>query len=301
MSLLSSIAKLAAKAKFKAIDKSPELFFIGGTVGLVATAVSAAKRSLSFQSILEDRREILDELEEEAKTRENYDEHQQKVDKYKVNIATGWRAFLHWLPTFLLGFGSVLLYARGFGILKTWYVSAASACATLATENETLHSIIDGQKAKDAETVGEEIEYDENGAIKQDNCPVDPEDATHWAYARIFDESNPNWEKSAEKNRFWLHQKEAYANFLLKKRGYLFLNEVYELLGFRKEDAGQVLGWVYYENPEEARFHGSDNEVSFGLLLKDYPMTAAFQNGDERSVILRFNFDKKPVTGRVKY
>lgn len=302
MSLMTAAAKLAAKAKFKAIDKAPEIHFIVGTVGLVATAVSSAKRSLSFQKILEDRKEVLAELEEQAKHDKEYDEHQQKVDKHKVNIATGFQTFLNWLPTFLLGIGSVLAYGRGFGIIKGRYIAAAGVCAELATENETLRGIInDFKSGKKEASVGEEISYGENGEeVAANGSVVNPDDAAHWAYSRIFDESNPNWEKNAEKNRYWLHQKEAYANYLLRTRGYLFLNEVYDLLGFKKEDGGQILGWVYYDDPNEAKFYGGDNKVSFGLI-NDTPTAAAFANGYERSILLHFNFDKTPITGRVKY
>ena len=104
-------------------------------------------------------------------------------------------------------------------------------------------------------------------------------------YARFFDASCANWNKDAEYNLLFLRQQQSYANDLLKSRGYLFLNEVYELLGIPKSKEGQIVGWVYKnDNPN------GDNYVDFGL----YDGSVAknnFINGYERSVLLDFNVD----------
>lgn len=102
-------------------------------------------------------------------------------------------------------------------------------------------------------------------------------------YARYFDEESAAWTKDPESNKFFLLRTQDYANEKLRVRGYLFLNEVYEMLGMPRTRAGQVVGWVYDpDNPI------GDNYVDFGIFgLHNH----AFVNGCEKSVLLNFNVD----------
>ena len=100
-------------------------------------------------------------------------------------------------------------------------------------------------------------------------------------YARIFDERSPGWTKDPEMNKVFLLRQQEYANEKLKQQGYLFLNEVYDMLGFPRTRVGQVKGWVY----DEAYLMG-DHHVDFGLFNRD---NQHFINGRENSVLLDFN------------
>ena len=102
-------------------------------------------------------------------------------------------------------------------------------------------------------------------------------------YARFFDESCIGWTKNAEYNMMFVLQQQSYANDMLKVKGHLFLNDVYDLFGIPHTKAGQVVGWVYDEkNPL------GDNFVDFGLQLE---RNKGFINGYERVVLLDFNVD----------
>ena len=79
----------------------------------------------------------------------------------------------------------------------------------------------------------------------------------------------------------FLRRQQEYFNDKLKAQGYLFLNEVYESLGFQKTKAGQMVGWTYDEEHPNG-----DNFVDFGIYD-----SASFVNGYERSIILDFNVD----------
>ena len=46
-----------------------------------------------------------------------------------------------------------------------------------------------------------------------------------------------------EKDNYFLKHQINYANDLLKHRGYLFLNDVYDMLGYARTKTGQFLGW----------------------------------------------------------
>ena len=102
-------------------------------------------------------------------------------------------------------------------------------------------------------------------------------------YARFFDESCFEWSKDAEYNLMFLKHQQTQANALLKSRGYLFLNEVYDMLGIPRTKEGQVVGWIYdKDNPI------GDNYVDFGIY--DNP-NHEFVNGYARSTMLDFNVD----------
>ena len=84
----------------------------------------------------------------------------------------------------------------------------------------------------------------------------------------------------------FLRRQQDAANDRLKSDGYLFLNDVYEMLGFPKTKAGQMVGWIYDEkNPN------GDNFVDFGIYDISKPANSKFVNGYERSIILDFNVD----------
>ena len=102
-------------------------------------------------------------------------------------------------------------------------------------------------------------------------------------YARWFDEACIGWTKDPEFNLIYLKHQQAYANDILRAKGYIFLNEIYKILGISETKAGQVVGWIYNE-----KHPIGDNFVDFGL--KD-PRNAKFINGEESTVLLDFNVD----------
>ena len=84
----------------------------------------------------------------------------------------------------------------------------------------------------------------------------------------------------------FLKQQMNYANDVLKKRGYVFLNEVYEMLGIPKTKAGKIVGWIYDEkNPI------GDNFIDFGIYNENREKNRDFVNGYERVILLDFNVD----------
>lgn len=102
-------------------------------------------------------------------------------------------------------------------------------------------------------------------------------------YARFFDENSPNWSKDVEYNLMFLKQQQDYANSRLKAEGFLYLNDVYDMLGIPRTKAGQLVGWIYNtDNPT------GDNYVDFGLHTD---MSSEFVNGYKKTVLLDFNVD----------
>ncbi len=66
-------------------------------------------------------------------------------------------------------------------------------------------------------------------------------------YSRFFDGNNQLWMKDNVMNMFTLNNQRKYIYDLLVTRGYLFLNEAYDMLGFSRTKNGQLVGWTYKE------------------------------------------------------
>ena len=100
-------------------------------------------------------------------------------------------------------------------------------------------------------------------------------------HARWFDSSSSVWNDQMNINEYallFLKRNERYANDILRTRGYLFLNEVYDMLGLPRTVAGQIVGWRYDEH----------KTVSFNIYSKD---NSDFVNGYRHEALLDFNVD----------
>ena len=84
----------------------------------------------------------------------------------------------------------------------------------------------------------------------------------------------------------FLKDQQRYANDILKSKGHLFLNEVYDMLSIPRTKAGQVVGWIYDE-----KHPVGDNFVDFGIYDIYNERARDFVNGYERTILLDFNVD----------
>ena len=125
-------------------------------------------------------------------------------------------------------------------------------------------------------------------AIKQEETTiVEVENKRYGSkYARFFDENSHIWSGEAEHDLMFLRMQEQYANDLLKRRGHLFLNEVYDMLGIARSVEGQVVGWIYDENNTNG-----DNYVDFGIGKFNTPILKIVDKVNKTSILLDFNVD----------
>ena len=84
----------------------------------------------------------------------------------------------------------------------------------------------------------------------------------------------------------FLKAKEAWFNNILHARGphgKVYLNEVYNELGFDMTSEGQLVGWMN-NGPDEPTTY-----ISFGLYDITNPQTRRFINQQENAILLDFN------------
>lgn len=102
-------------------------------------------------------------------------------------------------------------------------------------------------------------------------------------YARFFDETCSEWTKNADYNFFFLKGQQNYWNDMLRIKGHVFLNQVYDALGFEQTPAGALVGWIWKDDRE--------NFIDFGVFDSTDRGARRFVNGVERSILLDFNVD----------
>lgn len=112
------------------------------------------------------------------------------------------------------------------------------------------------------------------------------DDKINSPYSKLFDDLCCFWTNDPETNLYFLKSRQKECNDRLKRDGYLFLNDVYQILGMEKTKIGQIVGWIYEENNKFG-----DNFVDFGVYDQKDEDCRAFVNGTEPSILLDFNVD----------
>lgn len=302
---VKSMSLTCNKIGFQLQKKSPEILVAAGIAGIIVSAVMACKATIKAQEFAEETKETLDEIHEAeengiTKAGNPYSTDDKKKDLAIAYIEAGKKYAKMYAPSILLGAASVGCIVTSHKLMKERM--AAVAAALSATDKA-----FKDYRGRVAERFGEQIEkelrynikakeikettVDEDGKEKKVKVPADVATVEGWdpsnysPYARIFDETNPQWSKDAEANRFYLSARQHQATDMLRARGHLLLNEVYDMLGFPRTKAGAIVGWLY--DPKRPEL--GDSYVDFGMYDIRRPSVADFINGHERSIILDFN------------
>lgn len=287
------------KALFKVKKHSPEILITAGVIGTVASAVMACKATTKLSDILEDSKEQINQvhnfLEDDRIPESKYSKEDGNKDLAIIYAQTGIKLVKLYAPAVALGALSITGIVASNNILRKRNIALAAAYTTVdKTFKRYRNNVIDrfGEKIDKELRYGikareiEEIVVDDDGNEKTVKKTVEAADpvSMYSDYAKIYDAGCNGWTKDAEFNLMFLRHTQAQANDILKRRGYLFLNEVYDMLGFQRTKAGQVMGWIYdEENPV------GDNFVDFGIYNTDIEKARDFVNGIERVIILDFN------------
>jgi hypothetical protein len=300
--ILWSVRKGLNKLGNRVQKSSPELLLGAGIVAVVTGAVMACKATVKAEDILAESHEKLDKIhkvaEDETYT-DTYTKEDEKKDLTIVYAQTGLKLVKVYAPAVAVGTLGVVSILASHNILHKRNVALAAAYTTVdqsfkdyrkrvverfgeRVDHELKHAI-------KAETM-EKTETTEDGKKKKVKETVDVVDKSALEgkseYARFFDERSYFYEKDAEQNLMFLKKQQNYANQLLRSKGKLFLNDVYDMLDIPRTKAGQIVGWVY--NPENPNI---DNYVDFGIYDLHCRENRDFVNGYERAILLDFNVD----------
>ena len=297
--IMNKMSRSFGRACLKFKKHSPEILVITGVIGAVASAVMACKATTKLNPVLEEAKEKIDAIHEhvaDPEVAENYTEKDTQKAIGIVYAQTGIELVKLYGPAVTLGVASIGCILASNNIIRKRNIALAAAYTTIDNGfKEYRGRVIE----RFGEELDKELKYNiktkeiEEVIVKEDGTEetvtktvqvADPNEYSE--YARFFDDGCKGWEKNSEMNLYFLRQTQNWANEVLKTKGHLFLNDVYEMLGIPKTQAGQIVGWIY-----DDKHPIGDNYVDFGIYDLYNERKRAFVNGYERTILLDFNVD----------
>lgn len=281
------ITSKAARQLLKGRKNSPHIMFGAGVVGIVATVVVASKATLQLEVVLENRKDNLEKANRlHAEGRADYSDQDYSKDIITIQTKNVIALSKLYGPAVGIGIISIGLLTGSHIVLTQRNAGLAAAYALLDKGFKEYRERVESEYGPDAE---KHIRYDvreetltQKGTTNQVKV-LRPGAGNPSVYARFFDELNPNWAKTPEYNLIFLQCQQNYANDMLRARGHIFLNEVYDMLKMERSRAGAVVGWVLN--------HDGDNYVDFGIFDGNNAKARDFVNGREGAILLDFNVD----------
>lgn len=298
--LTTNATRAFHKVGFQLKKHSPEILVVAGVVGTVASAVMACKATTKVSTIIDKTKEDVDTIHECANNpelAEEYTKEDAQKDLAIVYAQTGLKLAKLYGPSIVLGAVSITGILAGHNLLRKRNLALAAAYKAVDTGFKQYRGRV---VERFGEQMDKELKYnikaqeieettvDKKGKEKKVTKTIEVADpiAAMSPYTFCFDETCNGWVRDAERNKFFLLRQQQYANDLLKSRGYVFLNEVLDMVGINRTRAGQAVGWIY----DEANPIG-DNYIDFGIFDIHSEANRNFVNGLEKSIWLSFNVD----------
>lgn len=294
----TKLSTATGKAGLVLEKNSPEILLGIGIVSFIGTIVVACRATLKADEVLdhhaekmkdiEDAKELADSGEEDV----DYDEDLYKRDKMVQTVHTAVDLAKAYAPTVALAGLSLTCILVSRNIMQKRYLGAVAAYNAVSAAFKEYRDRVRAEAGDlmdrhyrygtELETVTVET-VDEDGKKHKEKVVQEKQDSLKLPAggAIWFDESNPNWDPNASFNLAFLRGMQCRLNDTLHTRGHLFLNEVYDALGFPHTQEGAVVGWV---------MGIGDNAVDFGLYREEN-QARKFVNGVANKILLDFNHD----------
>lgn len=278
---------------------SPEILVGAGVVGVLVSTVLACKATLKATDKLEVAKQKFSDIKEMRSMSLRpealnglvdvdypYEEYRRDLVVASVQTVVDFGK-LYAIPVALMGVSLFAIF-KGHGITMKRNAGLASAVTAVTAGYNAYRKRVEEKLGAEAEEdiyFGRQTEVveatDAKGKTikkKVSTLSISPE---HSVYAKFFDDASRNWQPSPELNMTFLRCQQNYANDKLRINKVLFLNEVYDMLGLTRTQAGAVVGWAVTGD--------GDNYVDFGIYNGDDWEHRRFVNGDEHSILLDFN------------
>lgn len=281
--ITAPVVRGASKLKFKAVKYSPEICLVGGIVVGVATVVSACKATLKADDILDqleaDKAKIAEAEVAAVELKKEYNKDRDMAIAYRD---CAFRFVKLYGPTIALGAISGALILCSYGTLKKRNMGLIAAYTALdghfrkyrerAVEKygeDVDRELATGIKTKEVMVKGTNPETGEVVASKEEVPTMDEvmlADPTNYdrIFARGLAAACQTYDDNV--NEAFLTGMQAHFTRLLQTRGYVFLSEIYEKLGFPVTAGSRLVGWILdYADPDYR-----SKKVSFGFMPKVY-------------------------------
>ena len=293
--------KIFYKSKFKIEKNSPEILLAAGVISVVGGFVLACRATLKVNEILAASQEDIEKIHactENEDLADEYTADDSKKDLAIVYAQTALKCVKLYLP-------AVLIEVAGIGCILASNNVITKRHAALGAAYTAVDTSFKEYRKRVAERFGDEVEKEVRYNLKAQEIKekiTDPEtgkektvkksvklsDGDSFSpYARCFEKGMTlAWDDNADYNLSFLLSQQAQANDRLHTYGYLFLNDVYDMLGFDRTKAGQIIGWAY--KPDDSNYQ---NYVDFGIYNVNRRSSRNFLEGYEAAIWLDFNVD----------
>ena len=283
---LTTITRTAGLAVLKAKQNSPTLMFVAGIVGVGTATVLASRATLNLDKTLTPH---LNHLEDINTVLEN-----PEFMGYSKTEAVKDRALVFGQMAFDLGklYGpAIVVGGLGVACLTGSHNILQKRNAAITAAYVGLEKSFNAYRARVAEEIGEEKEKELHYNVEKtlaadfrDERPGSTLLGERSTYSRWYNsQTTTEWRNNRHDNLFFISCQQKFANDRLHRRGYLFLNEVYESLGLPVCDYGQVVGWVTKGD--------GDGYVDFGIFDHHTNELNLYLGGVNDEILLDFNVD----------
>ena len=297
---ITGLSKMTGHSGLVLKKYSPEILLVAGITGSIASTVLACRATLKVEAVLDNHKDKIDKIRlcrDKVQAGEiplkDYSEKDYKKDLAVTYTQTVFDFIKLYGPSISLGVASIVCILSGHKIMNKRNIALMAAYKAIEEGFSAYRKRVIKDHGEQADYMYKhglrselitETETDSDGKkkkIKTEKMITDPNELS--VYARFFDEGCAQWSKTPEYNLMFLRAQQSYYNDLLKSRGHVFLNEIYDALGIPRTKAGSIVGWVI--GPD------GDNYIDFGIFDGENDRARDFVNGYERSILLDFNVD----------
>lgn len=283
---------------------SPTMLVVAGIVGVVATAVLSGRATLKLGKVIEEGEENLKKIEV---TVVNEDDKTRKAS-FDVKLKTAISIAKLYAPTVIVGVASVAALTGSHVIMRRRNAALTAAYAIVHKGFDDYRSrvIADQGAEKDLEyrfgnAERDIAEEEEHGIEVRTLRGLDQEAIIaneSNTYARVFapkrkdGSDNDMWSDVPNENEYLIRMVQNHANDALNSKGYIFLSDVYDMLGFKATQASRVVGWV--KTPRIDPVTGqqkNDGFIDFGVWEEGMYKAKEWINGNPKAFLLDFNVD----------
>lgn len=295
--IVKKASSALGKVNIKLRKHSPELLIAAGVVGTVVSTVLACKATTKLSTILDESKgniETIHKCENYKEMEERYSQEDAKKDLAIVYIQTGVKIAKLYAPAVVLGTISIAGIVASNNILRKRNVALAAAYATVDKSFKEYRSRVVERFGDDvdkelrynikAKKIEEMIKDPESGKEKKSKTTVNVAAPTVDDYARFFDKTCRHYEENMNYNLMLLRSQQQLANDKLVADGFLFLSDVYDMLGITRTKMSQSVGWIYKPDGNS----NGDNFVDFGVMVVKRETE---DGGYEDAILMNFNVD----------
>ena len=252
----------------------PKIEIYGGVAMIVGSAAYACYKTTKLKDTNDKALKRVEDVHKKYECMEIVDEKQMKGEIIKARMQqVGDIAALYALPAIGMATGTALII-DGVHVYDDRLTKSAIAYTNLLAAWNEYRSRVKKEVGEEKE---EEIYHKKN---KDDEDPKEDRsdrNVTDSPYTRLWAETCSDcWDPNPEVSKNFLLMQQASANNIIQSRmrslgyGWLYLNEVLEMLGYPLTDEGQDVGWFI---DSEGKLGNTEGFVDFGIKR---PINARF-------------------------